>query len=202
MSDQTFNSVNPITPVSRKSFSLEFKRYAVRYIDTALANKTASITVACEELCIPHFYYARWKKMLEKVNDMKKSNNFIAFKLNAGSRKVHPGRPSALEEIRDGLSRSIFELREQGIQVSTRTVRNQASHMSHTFNNKSIKAKKASVARFVKKMGYTHRIGTHVAQKNFKDAEEDALHFIAMMREKVALMDPDNIINMDQMPVP
>ena len=202
MSDQTFNSVNPITPFSRKSFSLEFKRYAVRYIDTALANKTASITVACEELCIPHFYYARWKKMLEKVNDMKKSNNFIAFKLNAGSRKVHPGRPSALEEIRDGLSRSIFELREQGIQVSTRTVRNQASHMSHTFNNKSIKAKKASVARFVKKMGYTHRIGTHVAQKNFKDAEEDALHFIAMMREKVALMDPDNVINMDQTPIP
>ncbi len=144
-------------------------------------------------------------KLEEDVGESRrheKTNNFIAFKLNAGSRKVHPGRPSALEEIRDGLSRSIFELREQGIQVSTRTVQNQASHMSHTFNDKSIKAKKASVARFVKKMGYTHRIGTHVAQKNFKDAEEDALHFIAMMHEKVALMDPDNVINMDQTPIP
>ena len=60
----------------------------------------------------------------------------------------------------------------------------------------------ASVARFVKKMGYTHRIGTHVAQKNHMDAEEEAFHFIMMMREKVALMDPDDIINMDQMPIP
>ena len=68
MSDQTLTTVIPVT---RNSFSLEFKRYAVCYIKIALANKTATITVACEELCIPHFYYARWKKMLEKVDDMK-----------------------------------------------------------------------------------------------------------------------------------
>jgi hypothetical protein len=191
-----------ITPVTRKSFSLEFKRYAVRYIDLALATKRASVTVASEELCVPHFYYARWKRMLEKVDDMKKTSEFIAFKTNAGSRKIHPGRPSGLEDIRDGLSRSIFELREQGIQVNTRTVRNEASRMSETFNQKSMKAKKASVARFVKKMGYTHRIGTHVAQKNYKDTEEDALQFIVMMREKVALMDPDDVLNMDQTPIP
>ena len=107
-----------ITPVTRKSFSLEFKRYAVRYVDLALATKRASVTVACEELCVPHFYYARWKRMLEKVDDMKKSSDFIAFKTNAGSHKIHPGRPSRLE-VRDGLSCSIFELREQGIQVNT-----------------------------------------------------------------------------------
>ena len=39
-------------------------------------------------------------------------------------------------------------------------------------------------------------------KKNHTDAEEDALHLIMMMREKVALMDRDNIINMDQTPVP
>ena len=44
----------PITPVSRKSFSLEFKRYAVRYIDKAVEEKMASVTVACDALCIPH----------------------------------------------------------------------------------------------------------------------------------------------------
>jgi hypothetical protein len=125
----------------------------------------------------------------------------IAFRINDGSCKVHPGHPSALEEIRNSLLRSIFKPREQGIQVNTCTVRNQASHMSQSFNDKSMKAKKASVARFVNKMGYTHQIGTHLAQKNHKDVEEKALHFIMMMREKVALMDPDNIINMDQMPV-
>ena len=105
----------PITPVTRKSFSLEFKRYAVRYIDNAVANKTASVTATCEFLCIPHFYYKCWKTMLQKVDNLKKANDFIAFKINFGSRKIHPGRPSELEEIRSGLSRSIFELREQGI---------------------------------------------------------------------------------------
>ncbi len=201
MVDEIENHI-PITPVTRKSFSLEFKRYAVRYIDNAVANKMASVTAACEYLCIPHFYYKCWKMMLQKVDDLKKANDFIAFKINSGSRKIHPGRPSELEDIRSGLSRSIFELREQGIQVSNRTVRNHASRMSPAFNEKSMKAKKASVTRFVKKMGYTHRIGTHVAQKNHKDTEDDALHFMAMMREKVAEMDPDDIINMDQTPIP
>ena len=109
MVDETETPV-PITPVTRRSFSLEFKRYAVRYIDNALASKMVSLTVACEDLCIPHFYYKRWKKMLEKLVDLKKANDFIAFKINSGCRKVHPGRPSALEEIRSGLSQSIFEL--------------------------------------------------------------------------------------------
>ena len=107
MSNQTFIM---ITPVTRKSFSLEFTHYDVRYIETALSTKTATITVASEELCIPHFYYTCWKKMVEKVDDMKKTIDFIAFKINSGSRKIHPGCPSALKELRDGLSRSIFEL--------------------------------------------------------------------------------------------
>ncbi len=191
-----------ITPVSRKSFSLEFKRYAVRYIDNALENKTASITVASDELCLPHFYYARWKKTLQKVDNLLATNEVIAFRINSGTRKIHPGRPSELEAIRTGLSRSIFELREQGIQVSNRTVRNHASRMLQSFNVKTMKAKKASIARFVKKMGYTHRIGTHVAQKNHKNTEEDARHFMSYMRQKVASMDPDDVINMDQTPIP
>ena len=51
-------------------------------------------------------------------------------------------------------------------------------------------------------MGYSHRIGTHVAQKNHKDAEDDAQHFLSYMRQKVAAMDPDDVINMDQTPIP
>jgi len=51
-------------------------------------------------------------------------------------------------------------------------------------------------------MGFTHRIGTHVAQKNHKDAEEEAANFMMMMRQKVVQMDPDDVINMDQTPIP
>ena len=84
----------PITPVTRKSFSMKFKRYAVRYINNAVANKMANATAACDYLCIPHFYYKHWKKMFQKVDDLKEANDFIAFKINLGSRKIHPGHPS------------------------------------------------------------------------------------------------------------
>ena len=50
MADETKTPI-PITSVTCKSFSLEFKRYAVRYIDNALASKMVSLTVACEDLC-------------------------------------------------------------------------------------------------------------------------------------------------------
>ena len=72
----------PFIPVSWKSSSLEFKKYAVRYIDHAISKKLPTITVACEKLCIPHYYYQRWKKTLQKVDDIKTSPEFIAFKLN------------------------------------------------------------------------------------------------------------------------
>ena len=74
--------------------------------------------------------------------------------------------------------------------------------MSPVFNEKIMRAKKARVSRFMKKMGYSHQIGTHMTQKNHKDTKDDALHFTAMMRVKVAEMDPDDIINMDQTPTP
>ena len=51
----------PITPVTRKLFSLDFKHYAVCYINNAMANKMANAIAACDYLCIPHFYYKRWK---------------------------------------------------------------------------------------------------------------------------------------------
>ena len=47
--------------------------------------------------------------MLQKVDNLKEANDFIAFKINSGSYKIHPGRPSKLEEIRSGLSRSKFK---------------------------------------------------------------------------------------------
>jgi len=51
----------PITPVTRRSFSLEFKRYAVRYIDNALRCKLKDFTnsvpmiVMVEVMCDPIF---------------------------------------------------------------------------------------------------------------------------------------------------
>ena len=60
------------------------------------------------------------------------------------------------------------------------------------------KQKKANVGHFIKKMGSNRRVGTHVAQRNHKDAEEEATQFMMMMHQKMAQMDPDDVINMDK----
>ena len=42
----------------------------------------------------------------------------------------------------------------------------------------------------------------HVAQKDHKETEEESAHFMTLMQQKVLGMNPDDIINMDQTPVP
>jgi hypothetical protein len=45
-------------------------------------------------------------------------------------------------------------------------------------------------------------MSTHVAQKNHHETLQESLHFISMMHHEVAGMDPDDVLNMDQMPIP
>ena len=40
-------------------------------------------------------------------------------------------------------------------------------------------------------------MGTHVAQKDYKESVEEAKHFMVMMYEKMVQMDSDDIINMN-----
>jgi hypothetical protein len=42
----------------------------------------------------------------------------------------------------------------------------------------------------------------HVAQKDHKETEEESAHFMTLMRQKVLGMNPDDIININQTPVP
>jgi len=55
---------------------------------------------------------------------------------------------------------------------------------------------------FIKSIGMSHMVSTHIAPKDHKETEEESHHFIPMMRNKVAGMDPDCVINMDQTPIP
>jgi hypothetical protein len=45
-------------------------------------------------------------------------------------------------------------------------------------------------------------MSTHVAQKDHHETLQESLHFISMMPHRVAGMDPDDILNMDQTPIP
>ena len=45
-------------------------------------------------------------------------------------------------------------------------------------------------------------MSTHVAQKDHHETLQKSLHFISMMHHKVAGMDPVDVLNMDQTPIP
>jgi hypothetical protein len=96
----------------------------------------------------------------------------------------------------------MFEMRQQGLPVNTRTLRKEAARVSDEFKVKSTKAKISSVYRFIKKVGLSNRVSTHVAQKDHRETEEESAHFVNFMRQKVSGMDPEDVLNMDQTPIP
>jgi hypothetical protein len=151
---------------------------------------------------LPHNYYPHFKKVIKKLNDLEQDAGFVPFKTNGTACKIHPGRPSLLQAIQEDLSRFVFKIRQHGIQVSTRMIRQEACRLLPSFRKKSMEARKRIVTRFTKMMGLSHQAATHTEQKNFQESEEESRHFIEMMKEKVAEYDPCDIINMDQSPIP
>jgi hypothetical protein len=180
-----------------KSFTISFKRQAIGVINE-LMKSGLSFHQATDHLQIHHWYYARWKKTMQTVENLIKKDEVLPFSIGEHISKLHPGRQSSLTAIKNALSHSIFELHEQGLQVNTPTVWKEASRLSSNFKNKTCKGKIRSVQNFIQSIGMSHRMSTHVAQKDHKETEEESHHFILMMRNKVAGMDPDYVVNMDQ----
>ena len=187
--------------VTRRSYTIKEKRELVQAIHT-LASNGVSIRRACPLLGLPHQYYYRFKKAVEVADELEENDVFIHYKVNGTARKIHPGRPSILAPVRDGLMQFVAVTRMRGIQVSSRMVRHEASRLLPNFMTKSINAREKAVLRFTKQMGLSHRAATHTAQKDYHETMEESRHFIEMMRDKVADKDPALIINMDQTPIP
>jgi hypothetical protein len=51
-------------------------------------------------------------------------------------------------------------------------------------------------------MGLTQRAATHTAQKHHAQTEDATIDFIAMMKVKLQERNLDDVLNMDQMPIP
>ncbi len=100
------------------------------------------------------------------------------------------------------LLRWIFEQREQGVQVTSRAVQKVAEKIIPELCEKTISAREQIVWRFMKSAGLTHRLGTHTAQQSPKVMEQAARDFMELMHQKVAHMNPDHVLNMDQMSIP
>ena len=189
-------------PRFRKSYSIKEKRELVQSVQFLMSARNVTVRQACLLIGVSPMYYTRFKRIIKKIDDIENGEVFIPYKTNGSARKVHPGGRGFLADVKEELSRFVFETRQLGIQVSTRMVRQEAGRLLPDFRNKTIEVQKKVVARFVKSMGLTHRSATHTAQKNFQETKDESVDFIALMKEKVAGVNPEDILNMDQTPIP
>lgn len=58
-----------------------------------------------------------------------------------------------------------------------------------------------AISHFVKSLGLSHCSSIHTTQKKFQETTDESTNFIALMKAKVACINPEDI-NMDQTPIP
>jgi hypothetical protein len=146
---------------------------------------------AYARICLSHNYYVCFMEVLTKFSLLKQGGEFVT-KIVAW--KTQPGYPISPRIICHELCWYIFETRQGGIQVSTCMVCQAAFCLLPSFGNKYVMTRKV-IAHIMKTMALTHRAVTHTMQKNYK-MEEESKHFITMIKDNVAGIDPCDIINM------
>jgi hypothetical protein len=65
-----------------------------------------------------------------------------------------------------------------------------------------VRAKAMAILHFTHVIRLAQHAATHTAQLHFAETVDDEEDFIAMMRVKVQGRNPNNILNMDQIPIP
>ena len=118
-------------------------------------------------------------------------------------KSVCAGPLSQLKTIEEPLLRFIFEMREQGMSVSTLMVTIKASQLSPEFASKSVVARRSAVKRFLRAHSLVYQMGTHVAQRDPDEVHGEASDYMNSVRP---LLEGDHrdrrfILNMNQTPV-
>ncbi len=138
-----------------------------------------------------------WTKQDEAMMEQKKHN--------IRARSVHSGCTHCLAKHTEALLAFIFELQEKGMGVTIPMVAVKAAQISKSFNDKTRLAQYHSARRFVCAQGLVFRLGTYKSQSSHQEVITNAMNFIvSVVRPKVLVptRHQDNILNMDQTPVP
>jgi len=116
---------------------------------------------------------------------------------------LHRGPSSVLDDIEEDLVAFVEEWRVKGLPVSRVLLMRKAGSLKPEFLEKSHAAALASISRFLAKNRLSHRIATHVGQRNPVEVEAEAKGFLEVIVPRVndANRHPDFVINMDQTPV-
>ena len=99
---------------ARKSYSIKYKRQVINSINDLILHGH-TVRIASDKLRLLHWYYKCWRKTVYNVDKMIASKDIVPYNVNGDSRKLHPGQFSHLHDVESNLSRTVFELREQGL---------------------------------------------------------------------------------------
>jgi hypothetical protein len=178
----------------RRRFTMQEKMSFIRAIRRNVDTCQVSITMACMDANIHHKLYLSWTKQIVTMSDAK---NLKAKSHCAGRESMRKGNEAEL-------LRFIFELREQGMGVTTTMVMLNASSVSRDFREKSRNAQYHAARRFILSHGLVHRMATHESQKDPRAIAAEALDFVTSIRPQLTqpCCHQDFILNMDQTPVP
>jgi len=193
--------IDPEAPVTRKSYDIKTKLVFIQTIDTLIMSGR-SHRASCAFVGIPPLYYRHWKRLLTKFEGVNATEEFVAYSTKGTTRRLHQRHTSVLAAILPELEAFMFKIREQGIQLTNRMVEQDAARILPFFKHKTVRAKAVAVHRFTRSMGLMQHAGTHTAQKHHTQTEDAAKDFIAMMKVKLQGRNLDDVMNMDQTPIP
>jgi hypothetical protein len=131
---------------------------------------------ACLKVGILALYHRWWKKLINKVEDVNVTDAFVSYNTHRSSCKLHQGWKSFLPTIKPQLKAFIFiyQLRDQGIQLTNRMVGQEAACLLPAFKDKTSRAKEVVVHCVTKSVGLTQCSATHTAQKHYTKTEAAA----------------------------
>ena len=149
-----------------------------------------TLRYAAARLGIYPFPLLRWSRRHSVLGD-------VAFRRK---NSVCAGPLLQLKAIEEPLLRFVFEMREQGMPVSTLMVTVKASQLSVEFAAKTVTARRSAVKSFLCAHSLVYRMGTHVAQRDPEEVHGEATDYMNSVRP---LMEGDHrdqrfILNMDQ----
>jgi hypothetical protein len=151
---------------------------------------------AAERLFVSQSLIVKWKKQRGAGDDP-----FVALLRSAKNKKAaHAGPLGQLKAIKESLLRHIFELREQGVTISTFEVVVKASQLCPMFGAKHFVVQCSAVKRFVCTHSLFYRMGTHLLQRKPEEFEEEAKDYMRLIRPFLIGRHCDLrfVINMDQ----
>jgi hypothetical protein len=125
------------------------------------------------------------------------------IRTSKNKKAAHAGPLGQLKAIKEPLLRHIFELREQGVTVSTFQMVVRASQLCPTFSAKYFVAWCSAVKRFVRAHSFVYRMGAHLSQCKPDEVEAEAKDYMRLICPFIIGPHRDRhfIMNMDQMPV-